>query len=484
MKQAPEGELMRRASAGLAGVIVRILEAQGATAPRVVVLAGAGNNGGDALFAGAELAAAGVRVVAVTTASAWHPSGMAALLAASGEHVESDAVSDDELRALGNSCDVLVDGVVGIGASGELRAPAVRAVALLTASDPFVVSVDIPSGVDADTGTVPGHAVSADVTVTFGVHKPGLFITPGRTHAGVVELIDIGITPLLSPSSVGVLEDIDVAAWVPEPMPEGHKYSRGVVGVAAGSSAYPGAALLSTGAARLGGVGMVTYLDRGDGLAAQVIARYPDVVASGADPRGTARITGWVCGCGFDRARDADAVRAVLAVDQPVVLDASALGIVADDASLRALIAERNDAGSVTIITPHEGEFDAMFPGWRGAGRLDAAVRAAGAMRAIVVLKGSGTIIAAPDGAVRIDAEGTAVLGCAGSGDVLAGLIGSVVAAARARGASDLLDGVAAAVWIHGRAGRLAGERGRPVTALDILDRLPDAIAQARRGEL
>jgi hydroxyethylthiazole kinase-like uncharacterized protein yjeF len=261
-----------------------------------------------------------------------------------------------------------------------------------------------------------------------------------------------------------------------------------VVGVAAGSPAYPGAALLCTGASRLGGVGMAHYLDRGDGLAAQVVARYPDVVASGADPRGSARITGWVCGCGFDRAVDADAVRAVLAVDQPVVLDASALRIVAGDATLRARITERGEAGAVTIITPHEGEFEALFPGALvasrpDAGRLAAARRAAGEMRAIVVLKGSGTIIASPDGAVRIDTEGTAVLSCAGSGDVLAGLIGSVVAAAHARGEGGLLDATAAAVWIHGRAGRIAGVRGRPVTALDILDRIADAISHARRGD-
>lgn len=496
MEGAPEGDLMRRASLGLAGVIGRVIEAQGTKATdkkaterkamrkaRVVILAGAGNNGGDALFAGAELAAAGVRVVAVTTGSSWHLSGMAALLAATGEHVESGSASDDELRAIGDACDVLVDGVVGIGGSGALRAPIVRALDLLTESDPFVVSVDIPSGVDADTGTVAGRAVSADVTVTFGALKPGLLIAPGKSHAGVVELIDIGIDAFLPPSRLAVLEDVDVAVWLPEPRSDGHKYSRGVVGVVAGSPAYPGAALLCTGAARLGGVGMAHYLDRGDGLAAQVIARYPDVVASGADPRSAARITGWVCGCGFDRAVDADAVRAVLAVDRPVVLDASALSIVADDPVLRSGIAERGDAGSVTIITPHEGEFEAMFPGALATGRLDAALHAAAEMRAIVVLKGPGTIIASPDGAVRIDTEGTAVLSCAGSGDVLAGLIASVVAAAHARGEESMLDATAAAVWIHGRSGRIAGARGRPITALDILDRIPDAISHARRGE-
>jgi ADP-dependent NAD(P)H-hydrate dehydratase / NAD(P)H-hydrate epimerase len=487
MAAAPDVDLMAQAAHGLAMVIERVLAGQGVKPGKaqVVALIGSGNNGGDALFAVAEIAAAGASVVAITTGSTWHEAGMSALLAAGGAHQIAADLTDDALMAFSQSCDVLVDGIVGIGGSGGLREQAVRVVSLTCAPDPFTVSVDVPSGVDADSGVVTGAAVRADVTVTFGVRKPGLLIAPGKDFAGEIELIDIGLSPFLmdEKSQIAVLEGIDVATYVPEPDSMGHKYTRGVVGVATGSPAYPGAAALSVGAARWGGVGMVHYLDRGDGLAALVIEHYPDVIASGADPRELPRVTGWVCGCGFDRAVDADAVRAVLTSDQPVVLDASALGIVASDDSLRDRIAARDVAGFTTIITPHEGEFATLFPGLIAQGRLAAARSAAHALGAIVVLKGPGTIIAAPDGSVRIDTEGTAVLSCAGSGDVLAGIIGSVVAATHARGRGDLVNATAAAVWLHGRAGRIAGSRGRPVTALEILDNLPEAISHARRGE-
>ena len=487
MAAAPDVDLMAQAAHGLATVIERVLAGQGIKPAKaqVVALIGSGNNGGDALFAVAEIAAVGAAVVAITTGSTWHEAGMSALLASGGTHQTAADLTDDSLTSLGESCDVLVDGIVGIGGSGGLREQAVRVVSLTCAPSPFTVSVDVPSGVDANSGVVTGAAVRADVTVTFGVLKPGLLIAPGKDFAGEIELIDIGLSAFLidEKSHIAVIEGIDVATYVPEPDPMGHKYTRGVVGVATGSPAYPGAATLSVGAARWGGVGMVHYLDRGDGLAALVIEHYPDVIASGADPRELPRVTGWVCGCGFDRAVDADAVRAVFATEQPVVLDASALGIVAGDDSLRDQIAARDVAGFTTIITPHEGEFATLFPGLLSQGRLAAARSAAHALGVIVVLKGPGTIIAAPNGEVRIDTEGTAVLSCAGSGDVLAGIIGSVVAATHARGQDDLVDATAAAVWLHGRAGRIAGSRGRPVTALEILDNLPEAISHARRGD-
>lgn len=490
MAVAPSGDLMRRASRGLADIVARLLTAQVSrpTKASIVILAGSGSNGGDALFAGAVLASQGVNVTAVTTSHSWHEEGMAALVTQGGIHVAADEVADEQLAAIGESCSMVIDGIVGIGGVGGLRPGAVRALTLITAHDPFVVSVDIPSGVDADSGIVSGdvmtgEVVTADVTVTFGALKPGLLIAPGKEHAGLVELVDIGITDFLESPEFSVLDGVDVASWLPEPTARSHKYNRGVVGVAAGSPAYVGAALLCTGAARVGGVGMVHFLDRGDSVNAAVISRYPDVVASGSDPRSLTRITGWVCGSGLDRGVDADAVRAVLAVESPVVLDASALAIVADDDSLRTRIIERFGSGLTTVITPHSGEFEVMFPGLLAKGRLAAAVTAAGELHAIVVLKGSGTLIATPDGRVFIDTEGTAVLSCAGSGDVLAGVIGSMVAAAHARGEGDLAAATAAAVWIHGRAGRIAGARGKPVTALEILTSLPDAISHARRGE-
>ena len=484
----PDGALMQRAATGLALACAQILESAGqqVAGSRVLVLVGSGNNGGDALWAAALLASRGGRVDAVCLADRVHDAGAAAVRRSGGRLVRWND-GDDTLRRLVIDADLIIDGILGIGGSGGLRPDAAGLVALVQASGAIVVAVDVPSGVDADTGEVAGAAVSADITVTFGAVKSGLLLAPGALNAGTVLLVDIGLE-FAEPSRAHATESIDVAEWVPEPAADDYKYRRGVVGVSAGSVAYPGAALLAMSAARRGNVGMARFLDRADGTAALVVSHYPDVVIDGSEPDAQSRVDAWVCGPGFPGdVVDTITVRAVLAARTPVVLDAGALSIVAADADVRMLIGQREATGLVTVLTPHEGEFERMFPGLLVAagGRLAAATRAASDLRSVIVLKGPGTVIVAPDGSCFVDACGTADLGTAGSGDVLAGLLGAILAGAWAHGrrtGADLVAATAAAVWLHGAAGRIAAAHA-PVVAPDIADAIPAAIRLARFGD-
>lgn len=484
-RRVPEGALMQRAARGLSVVCLGVLDAaRGAVVgARVVLLVGSGNNGGDALWAGAMLAARGCRVDALTVAPTVHSEGAAALVRAHGR-LHTWTADDPGLPALVDAADLVVDGILGIGGSGGLRSAAADLADRVTESGAFVVAVDVPSGVDADTGAVGGPAVRADITVTFGSVKPGLVIAPGLLRTGDVRVVEIGLTFDAS-SRMRILEAIDVAHWVSEPDADAYKYRRGVVGICAGSRAYPGAALLAVSAARRGNVGMTRFLDREDGMADTVVSRYPDVVVDGSTPIDQVRVDAWGCGPGFpgDDA-DALAVEAVLAAPVPAVLDAGALSVLAGSTAIRALVADRNERGRVTVITPHEGEFERIVPGLLASGRRKAAVEAARSLGAIVVLKGPGTLVASPDGTLFVDVAGTADLGTAGSGDVLTGLSAAILAGAWAdgrRSAAELTEATAAAVWLHGAAGRLAGHSA-PVTAPDVARAIGAAMREARFG--
>jgi len=487
------GVLMDRAATGLARAVIGLLqESRGRVrGAHIAIAVGGGNNGGDALFAGAKLAQRGVSVTAVCVATSAHEAGVAALLRANGRVVQwHEAESDLSLQNLFFDADVIIDGIVGIGGSGVLRPTATAVVELINASGALVVAVDLPSGVDADTGEIAEIAVAADLTVTFGCLKTGLLVSPGSDFAGGLRVIDIGITDALGEPALIALEALDVVAYVPEPGVDDYKYRRGVVGIAAGSREYPGAALLTVGAARMGDVGMVRYLDRGDDVAQQVLATFPDVVASGDDPCDSTRVTAWACGPGFAAAggpaQDELAVDAVVSTSVPVVLDAGALMSVAGSTTLRTQIAQRS---AITVITPHAGEAAALAAAiglTPDRGRLALAQGLAKGLNAVVVLKGPASLISAPSGLVLVDTMGGAELSTAGSGDVLTGLAAAVLAGANARGDIDDHDdaavAVAAAVWLHGQAGQLAAADGWPVTALDVRDHLGAAVALVRRG--
>ncbi|MGW2314544.1 NAD(P)H-hydrate epimerase, partial [Actinomadura luteofluorescens] len=239
MARLPDGALMQRAAAGLASVCAHLLPA--VYGARVVLLVGGGDNGGDALYAGARLARRGARVRAVQAGSTIHPGGLADLHAAGGRLLDSGA------EAAIAGADLIIDGLTGIGGTGGLREPHARYAALASESAGLVVACDVPSGVDASTGRVEGAAVHADVTVTFGTHKPGLLIDPGAARCGVVELVDIGLGPDLPDPDVVAARPADIAP--PEPRPESDKYRRGVVGILAGGDQFTGAAVLSAGGA-------------------------------------------------------------------------------------------------------------------------------------------------------------------------------------------------------------------------------------------
>ncbi|MER7804780.1 NAD(P)H-hydrate dehydratase [Streptomyces parvulus] len=471
MARLPEGALMQRAAAGLAAACAEVLGrvAGRVYGGRVVLLVGSGDNGGDALYAGARLARRGAGVTAVLLApERAHGPGLAALRRAGGRTVaggpEAGTGTAVELIA---RADLVVDGIVGIGGRGGLREEAVPLADAAARSRAAVVAVDLPSGVDADTGEVRGAAVRADLTVTFGAHKPGLLVDPAREYAGSVRLVDIGLPLPGEAAELEALQHADVARLLPAPGAESDKYRRGVVGVSAGSARYPGAAVLAVAGALRGGAGAVRYVGpAGDA----VIARFPETLVSERGPRRAGRVQAWVVGPGAGD--DAGTVAEVLAAEVPVLIDADGLRL-ADRDAVRARTA-------ATLMTPHAGEAAALLGVAReeveGA-RLASARELAARYGATVLLKGSTTVVAGADGGpVRVNPTGTSWLATAGSGDVLSGLAGSLLAS----GLSPL-DAGSAAAYLHGLAGRFAAD-GAPAGAHDVAEAIPRAWRDVGRG--
>lgn len=448
MARLPEGALMQRAAAGLAAACRELLGR--VYGSRVVLLVGSGDNGGDALYAGARLARRGAGVVAVLLSpERAHPGGLGALRAAGGR------VSDDALRDLAR-CDLVVDGIVGIGGRGGLRPDAAELARVAWESAP-VVAVDLPSGVDADSGEVRGEAVRADATVTFGAYKPGLLIDPARERAGALRLVDIGLT-LPGEAEFEALQHADVAELLPRPAAESDKYRRGVVGVVAGSARYPGAAVLAVAGALRGGAGAVRYV----GPAADaVLTRFPETLVHAGPPHKAGRVQSWVIGPGIGD--ESDALEDVLASDVPVLVDADGLRFLTPE-RVRARTAE-------TLLTPHAGEAAALLGRGRDeveAERLASVRELAARYAATVLLKGSTTLVARESGPVRVNPTGTGWLATAGSGDVLSGVTGSLLAAGL-----PARDAASVGAYLHGLAARrAAGPEGAPILATEVADHL------------
>ncbi|MFC8666285.1 NAD(P)H-hydrate dehydratase [Streptomyces sp. NPDC057199] len=463
MGRLPEGALMQRAAAGLAAACAELLGR--VYGSRIVLLVGSGDNGGDALYAGARLRRRGAGVTAVLLApDRTHTGGLDALRRAGGTIVrgaDADAAAEPIRRA-----DLVVDGIVGIGGKGGLRPDAAPLADLARDSRAVVVAVDLPSGVEADSGEVRGAAVRADLTVTFGTHKPGLLVDPAKEYAGSVRLVDIGLS-LPDEADIEALQHADVAALLPVPGAESDKYRRGVVGIAAGSARYPGAAVLAVAGALRGGAGAVRYVGpAGDA----VIARFPETLVSDGSPERAGRVQAWVVGPGAGD--DGDAVAAVLKSDVPVLVDADGLRL-ADRDVVRARTAP-------TLLTPHAGEAAALLGVSRNeveGARLTSVRELAAAYGATVLLKGSTTLVAEPGGgAVRVNSTGTAWLATAGSGDVLSGLTGSLLAAGLGT-----RDAGSVGAYLHGLAGRFAAD-GAPVGAYDVADAVREAWRDVMEG--
>ncbi|WP_445153719.1 NAD(P)H-hydrate epimerase [Arthrobacter sp. Hor0625] len=487
--------LMQRAAHGLANTVILELRRRGLRpyGSRATVLAGKGNNGGDGLYAAALLARRGLRTTAVLTAGQAHAEALAAFRAAGGEDTVLTEANAGELAGAAARDEAIIDAVLGTGAQGGLRGPAARLFDELQRDRDlqragtrggrgFVVACDIPSGVDANTGEAHGPVLAADLTVTFGAAKAGLLADPGADYTGRLRIIPIGIEDALERPDLRRLEAADLAVLLPHPGRRSHKYSRGVLGVVAGSARYPGAAVLACKGALAAGAGMVRYVGPPE-VADLVRQSCPEVVcgSSVAD----AHVQAWLLGPGLDDGahEQLERVREAAGAGLPTVADAGAL-----PALPRALSAS-------TILTPHAGELAKLLERYGAApGRsavedstLAAARQASALTGASVLLKGATTLVAAPSGSVFSQAEASPWMASAGSGDVLAGILGALLAQlagdrhAFGRRGIDEPDHWAAiaalAASLHGRAGTLASGGG-PLTASDIAARLPEVIAE------
>lgn len=486
--------LMERAAAAVAHTVTEELRSRGhrVTGSQILVLAGPGNNGGDGLFAGAYLARRGAQVDAVTVGEVHAKAQEAAVSAGVRLHeLGADPAVWTELPALAANGGVWIDALTGIGQRGPLRDPIASLVERLveerqaSPAEPIVIAVDVPSGIIADDGGVPGPALEADVTVTMGVAKPGLLLPPARHKAGRLVEVDLGLQLSHAPA-VAELGAADVADLLQVPGVSHNKYSRGVTLLATGSDTYPGAATLSVGGAMGAGAGMVRLMStrRASDLALHV---YPEVVCQDG------RAQSFVLGSGVPTV-DLDHIRAYLdrALEDnlPAVLDAGALELLHDD---------YEDLPTTVILTPHAGELAALL-GARGedvrARDIDAApakyARLAAALTgATVLLKGSVDIAAAPDGPLYAQGGAPGWRATAGAGDVLAGIIGALTASygdqlqrlGRGLGLPARL--AAAASWIHGQAAtRALPGRGGPIRASQIADNIAHVIAHALEGDL
>ncbi len=459
MARVPAGALMRIAAFGIATHAARMLRERtgGVAGRRVTLLVGAGNNGGDALWAGAFLRRRSVAVSAVLlNPERTHPEGLAALRRAGGRIVSTV-----------DGADLVIDGIVGLSAHGPLREPAAALVAEVRAP---VLAVDLPSGVEPDTGAVDGPAVRAELTVTFGGLKPGHVLGAGAVHSGSVVLVDIGLGPELGEPDLVTLEAADVGAAWPVPGPTDDKYTQGVTGVAAGSATYPGAAVLTAGSAVLATSGMVRYA----GAAAdEVRARWPEVIATGS-VQDAGRVQAWVVGPGLGTGSAGREVLAnVLHDGVPVCVDADGITLLARNPDLW----DARDPDAAVVLTPHDREFARIAEPMGitlGADRVAAARELAKRMSSVVLLKGHTTVVADPEGRILVNTARSAWLATAGSGDVLSGLIGSLLA-------SGLDPWLAAgcAAWVHERAGELSAANA-PTSASRVLAAIPDAIRLAR----
>ena len=474
--------LMQRAARGMANAAIAELRSRGRRlyGSSVVVLAGKGNNGGDGLFAAAHLAGRGMRTTAVLASATAHPDGLAAFRRAGGRVLALTDANAGELAALAGRADVVIDALLGTGAQGGLRGATAALVSQLAASTRgLVVSCDVPSGVDADTGEAAGPVLPADITVTFGGAKAGLLADPGADFAGRAEVVRIGIEDSLPWPALRRLEAADLAVLLPGPSRRAHKYSRGVLGVVAGSPAYPGAAVLACRGALAAGVGMVRYVGPPE-VADLIRHSCPEVVCSTGTVAET-HVQAWLVGSGMDGKDEEEMQRVRDAVDSglPTVADAGALPVLPD------VLAPQ------VVLTPHAGELATLLQRLGAdldreaveASTLAAVRRAAGLTEATGLRRGASTLVASPYQDFYSQSEGTPWLATAGSGDVLSGPIGALLAQVgsdvgrfRERGIDpdERCSAIAAmGASLHGLAGASAAAGG-PLTAGRIGDALPE----------
>ena len=467
-----EATLVDRAGAAVARGARHLLG--GVYGRRVVIVCGKGNNGADGRIAGQRLAGWGARVD------------------------RFDLAGLDRLRfsrALGRA-DLAVDAMYGTGFRGALEGDAAFAADSMTAAACPVLAVDIPSGVDGLTGAVHGPAVEAVSTLCLAALKPGLVLFPGAGFAGKVQVSPIysgtprtpgGIDPNTAVPSLGLLEEADVAGWLPRRSPESHKWSVGGLYVVGGSQGMTGAVLLAARAALRAGAGVVVAGLPGEAAGrasgGEVITRPLPATPSGALDEeaakeildGLDRFRALVVGPGLGQSPATVVAVRRLVAEAPVtlVLDADGLNALGGDVGL---LAARTAA---TVVTPHAGEYARLAGEPVGEDRVAAARRLAARAGAVVVLKGSRTVVAEPTGRAALNCTGGPWLATAGTGDVLSGVVGALAAQGL-----PAFQAAAAGAWLHGRAGDVA--RGLHLSALtptglvagDLIDALPTVLSR------
>jgi ADP-dependent NAD(P)H-hydrate dehydratase / NAD(P)H-hydrate epimerase len=454
-----------------------------------LVVAGPGNNGGDAWVVARALDAAGVAVRVVEPVPAKSPDAIAERELARAALARGAIVDWEGAASLDRAEDVVVDGLLGTGASGAPRgdiAVAIAAVNTLRNRGAAIVAIDVPSGVDATTGDAPGDAVSADLTLSFGTVKRGQLVD--RARCGDIAVLDIGLGAhaWLDDGAPELVDERWTAAWLPAIAATANKGTRKKLAIVGGAEGMAGASILAARAALRSGVGMVKLVVSPASMGAVQEAEPLALAAAWpADSIGAESDIGdWadaiVLGPGMGRSPESLVVveRILDATMLPVVVDADALNVFASNAArLAALLRGRS-----AIITPHPLEFARLTARELRdvlAERFDVAAALAGTLGAVVLLKGVPTVVTHPDGRRLVSASGTPVLATAGSGDILSGIAGTLLAQI-----GDPLAAGAAAAWIHGRAAELAGASAasggragavRGVTLDDVLHALRDA---------
>ena len=458
-----------------AGLAVATVVAARFPRGRILVLCGPGNNGGDGYVAARELAARG-REVRVAAPGGVPPRAGPAARAAASWRGPVEAATPASLAG----AELLVDALFGAGLSRDLEGEARALVEAMAASGLPIVAVDMPSGVDGDTGAVRGAAAPAAASVTFFRRKPGHLLLPGRALCGETMLADIGLPgEVLGPIAPRCFENLP-GLWgdaLPRPLAEGHKFARGHV-LVVGGEALGGAARLAAIAALRAGAGLATIVAPDAALAAHRAAADASMMvealpadgglaASLADARRNALVVGPGNGVGeATRGRVLEALRS----GRACVLDADALTSFAG-APARMFAA----LGGPVVMTPHEGEFARLFADACAGDKLSRARAAAAASGAVVLLKGADTVVAHPDGRAAINANAPPDLATAGSGDVLAGTIAGLMAQGMPP-----FEAAAAGAWLHGAAG---AARGAGLVASDLPRAYPRLLARLRRGD-
>lgn len=486
----PGQVLMENAGRAVAEAAVELLPPAG----RVLVLAGKGNNGGDGFTAARHLTERGYHAEIVFIGE---PEQLRSEAALNLRHARAFGIPirekpDDAaiLELLGHA-DVVIDALLGTGLSGAVTGRMAEVLALLSAHKGPIVAVDVPSGLDADTGRLLGPVSRADITVTFGLPKQGLYLFPGRACCGRIRVAPIGLAPEAvrgATPSTWIVDAPDVAAAIPTRRPDAHKGDAGRLLVIAGSGGLTGAAAMAANAAMRAGAGLVTLACPASlnpiieqKCTEAMSAPLMDHGCGYLRPRNTEELltlaqsaNAVVIGPGLgSRPATADMVRELLTLlSGPVILDADGINAFA---GIAPQLAERS---CELTITPHPGELARLIDlsiDKIQSDRVAIARECAAELGATVLLKGAGTVTAEPGGEVWINTTGSSAMAGGGMGDVLSGVVGAFAA-----GGMSAASAAWAAVWVHGRAGDIAaGSLGpRGIVATDLLPALPRVFAE------